>query len=702
MKKILLAAAVLSFFTFHFSPFTLHAQTWPHNPVVIEVGGQKITQDEFMKDFMSTVGERLAAKPGVSEAEKRHALDEYVELYATFRAKLKDAYTLGFDTMPNLLEELKTYRDELAAPYLIDSTTLERILHEAYERNHHSLRAAHILIMVSPDASPEDTLKAYKHIMALRDRLMAGEDFFAVSSEEVHRTQPDAPIRPNEGDLGYFTAFDMVYPFENAAYALKVGEVSMPVRTRFGYHIIKLLDKVEMFGKCDIAHIWMSSSDSLKRKIDIYDCYNRLLDGQDFSIVARQSDDRTTSNNGGLMPNATLNNLPPEYVDVAQYLNDGEFSKPFFTQYGWHIIKMVRRDTLPPYESMVPYYKQKMTRDQRGEESRKAFTHSCMKRYGIQDLTKTPAPQPKGKKRKKNEPVKMQASLQQLYDIVPVEATRNQWKYNDSMVTDIHTILTLPGKSYTTLDLARYISTHQRGGRPLKSDYFVNMKYSDFIDSVVMLFVDGRLEEDNPELAAVVDEYRRGLMIFNYNNAMVWSKALHDTVGFADYYARESSTKRMDNPDDSVYFWKSRARVVSVSVADSACLAPAKAAKLLKKALKKSKGSMEMKEILTAAVDKKCTAARPVSVAPDLVEQGRQNMLSADQWQKGVYLSPKGKGYRAVVVEEILPPMLKGQMEARGYYMNGFQNEVERKHNATLHEKYNVKINYDVVKGIRY
>lgn len=696
MKKVLMTIAAVLLLA------GAGAQTWPHNPVVMEVGGQKIAKDEFMKDFMSSVGERLAAKPGVTEAEKRQTLDEYVELYATFRAKLKDAYALGFDTMPNLIEELKTYRDELAAPYLIDSATLERILHEAYDRNHYSLRAAHILIMVSPDASPEDTLKAYKRIMGLRDRIMGGEDFFAVSSEEVHRQQPEAPTRPNEGDLGYFTAFDMVYPFENAAYALKVGEVSMPVRTRFGYHIIKLLDKVEMFGKCDLAHIWLMGQDSTMRKYEINDCYNRLVDGQDFAIVARQSDDRTTNGNGGLMPNATLNNIPPEYVDVAQHLKDGEFSKPFFTQYGWHIVKMVRRDTLPPYESMVPYYKQKMTRDQRGEESRKAFTLSSMKRYGIQDLTQTPVPQPKGKKRKKKEPVKMQASLQQLYDIVPVEATRNRWNYNDSMVTDIHPILTMPGKSYTTLDLARYISTHQRGERPLKSEYFVNMKYSDFIDSVVMVYVDSRLEKDNPELAAVVEEYRHGLMIFNYNNAMVWRKALHDTAGFADFYARESSTKRMDNPDDSVYFWKTRARVVTVNVVDSACIAPAKAAKILKKALKKNKGSLEMKDMLTEAVGKKCTAPRPVSVAPDLVEMGHQNLLSAGQWQKGVYLSPKTKGYRAVVVEEVMPPMLKGQMEARGYYMNGFQNEVERKHNDMLSKKYNVKINYDVVKQISY
>lgn len=700
MKKKLFIAVLFS--TFSLLPFTLHAQTWPHNPVVMEVGGRKITQDEFMKDYMASMGEQLRTKSNVTEAEKREALDEYVELYANFRAKLMDAYAMGFDTMQALRDELKTYRDELAAPYLIDSVELNRILHEAYERNHYSLHAAHILIPLAPDASAEDSAEVYDRIMTLRKRIMNGESFYAVASEVVRELMPDAPERPNEGELGFFTAFDMVYPFENAAYALQVGEVSMPVRTRYGYHLIKLLDKVNMIGKCDMAHIWLNCRDSVTRRSEIYDCYRRLMEGQDFAFVAQKSDDRTTRAEGGLMSNAPLNNLPPEYINVAQHLKDGEFSKPFYTQYGWHIIKLIRHDTLAPFESMVPYYKQKMSRDQRGEESRKSFTRNCRERYHVVDLTKTPVEQPKGKKRKKGAPVQMQASLQQLYDIVPVEATRNQWKYDDSLVTDIHPILTLPGKSYTTLDLARYIATHQRGGRPLKSEYFVNMKYSDFIDSVVLVYVDSQLEDEYPEFAAVVDEYRRGLMIFNYNNAMVWKKTLHDSAGFADYYARESLTKRMDNPDDSVYFWKSRARVVCIDVADSVCLAPAKASKVLQKALKKNKGSLEMKEMLTAAVDKKSTVAKPVTVTPDLVETGRQSLLAADQWGRGVYLSPKSKGYRAVVVEEILPPMLKGQMEARGYYLNGYQNEVEQQHNAYLREKYNVKINYDVVKQISY
>ena len=692
MKKVLLTIAALL--------LMIAAGAQNSDPVVMEVAGKQIKKSEFMKEFMNSVGDRLAKNPQTPEAEKRQALEEYVELFANFRAKLADAYALGFDTTEALREELNTYRAELAAPYLIDSAALERILHEAYERNHYSLHAAHILLYLPPDASAEDSAKTYNRIMELRNRIMKGEDFFAVSAEVVREQNPGAQVRQYEGDLGYFTAFDMVYPFENAAYSLQIGEVSMPVRTRFGYHIIKLLDKVEMTGKCDIAHIWLSSQDSTLRRNEIDICYRRLQDGEDFATVALRSDDRTTRDNGGLMKDAPLNHLPPEYIEVAQHMKDGEYSKPFFTQYGWHIIKLIHHDTLAPYESMVPYYKQRMSRDQRGEDSRKAFTQSCRERYKVIDLTQTPVEQPKGKKGKKKEPVKMQATLEGLYTVVPVEATRNQWKYNDTMVTDIQPILIVENRTYTTLDLARYIAKHQKAARALKSDYYVNLRYSEFIDSVVMDYADSQLEAEHPDFAAIVDEYRRGLMIFNYNNEMVWKKTLHDSAGFADFYARESLTKRLDRPDDSVYFWHQRARIVDIVVVDSACLAPAKAEKILTKALKKNKGSMEMKEMLVSAMVAKVPSM--VTVEPDLVEKGRQTLLADNQWQKGVYLSPNGKGYRAVVVEEVLPPMLKEQMAARGYYLNAYQNEVEQQHNEGLRQKYNVKINYDVVKQIRY
>lgn len=705
MKKILLAIAIVELSVFNFQ--LVHAQTWPVNdPVIMEVGGEKIRQSEFMKEFMSAVGNKLAQNPQTPQAEKRDALREYVDLFANFRAKVIDAKAMGLDTTAGLRAELKKYRAELAAPYLIDSSALESLLRQAYERNGISVSAAHILVRVAQDAEPADTMEALNHARELRKRIMDGEDFYAVAREDIMSKDPSARVRPNEGYLGYFTSFDMVYPFENAAYGMEIGEVSNPVRTRYGYHIIKLLDRVNMHGKCDIAHIWIGTRDSVIARNTINACYKRLNDGVDFAMVARQSDDRSTRDNGGLMANATLSNIPPEYIHVIDTLKTGEYSAPFHTQYGWHIVKLIRKDTLPSYEEMVPYYKQKMTRDQRSDPSRKSFAQKARVKYGVVDLTKEPvaAEQPKKKGKKvKAEPVKMQASLDELYAVVPEKVMMGKWDdYSDTLIKDIHAIVHVPDREYTTLDLLRYINAHRQASRLMKVDYYVNMRLDEFIDSVTVVYADSQLEKENPEFAAIVDEYRRGLMIFSYNDKMIWGKAIQDTVGFAEFYDRYSKTRSMTNRDDSVYFWRHRARVSTYDIADSSLLAPEKAKGLLTKALKKNKGSMDMKEMLQKAIGKKTTDQSAVRMDVDLVEMGRTKLLGEGQWQRGVYLSPNRHGYRAVVVEEVVLPMMKTQKEARGYYLNEYQNEIERQLNASLRQKYNVKINQDVVESIVY
>lgn len=699
MKKILLALAILQLSTINFH---LYAQD---NPVVIEVGGQQIRRSEFMKEFNTNVGQQLAKKPSVTAAEKRAALEEYVELYAIFRAKLLDAHERGFDTASVLQRELDRYRKELAAPYLIDSVMLRHLLAEAYERNHYSLHVAHILVSASANATPEDTLRAYNKAMELYNRVTTGgEDFHAVAADYAHEINPDARVRPNEGDLGYFSVFDMVYPFENASYALQIGEVSKPVRTRYGYHIIKLLDRVEGFyGKVTLAHIWLHSNDSASRRNDIERIYNELLQGINFASLARQSDDRTTSGSGGLLTDASLSQLPPEYIHEMVKLKDGEFSKPFFTQYGWHVIKLIRHDTLPELEDLEGFYKQRMTRDQRGDASRKTFAENSRKKYGIVDLTVTPVAKSVKGRKKNSAPAPMMASLDELINKIPDSVRFNKWVYNESLFSD-SVLITTPTDKYTTRQIAEYISNHQVRDRETKIPSFVRQRYEDFLDSISVDYADRQLEKEYPEFAQIVDEYRRGLMIFNYNDAMIWHKAIDDSIGFANFFARESLTKRLDNPDDSIYFFHPRARVTIIDVADADILAPEKAKSLIEKASKKEMGSSEMKQLLLKKASKKKDAdiSKKITVDVELVEQTRQHLLTEDQWQKGVYMAPRNNGYRLLVVEDILPRSLKGIREARGYYLNAWQNEVEQNLNNALRQKYNVRINRDVVRTLSF
>lgn len=695
MKKILLATALFSALSFF--PLTLEAQNG--NPVVMEIGGRQIRQQEFMKDFLQSVGNDLVAK-NASEAEKRKALDEYAELYANFQAKLRDAVSMGYDTSAALRDELARYRKDLAAPYLIDSAMLKSIMAEAYERNRYALHAAHILVRVAPDASPEDTLAAYNRAMELYHRVMAGENFYDLAIEEVRRLNPVAQVQPTEGELNYFTSFDMVYPFENAAYALQPGEVSLPVRTRFGYHIIKLFERSEFYGKVTLQHFW-SRNQNGGSNMDMI--YKRLEAGTPFETVALQSDDLSTADKGGYIYDATMQQLPQEYITVLSRLKEGEFSRPFLTRYGWHIVKLVKRDTLPPFEKMEPYYRQRMARDPRGSASRKSFAASARKKYGIVDMTAVPEPAKKKASKKAKQPVKMMASLDELTAHLDKSVFSGKWKAGDSLFIDRRTLVKVPGKEYNMLDLVDFVRRTQKMEQHSELGYYARQRYEEFLDSVSIVYADSQLEKEYPEFASLVEEYRRGLMIFNYNEQMVWTKAIKDSVGFADFFARESVKKSLANPDDSIYFWHTRARVVAFDVADSRCLDSEKALKVLRKAQSKNLSSADMKEALLKKVDRKnCTSQEPVSYTVEVVEKTRQSLLADDQWATGVYAVHSGKGYKMLVVQDIIAPTLKGQMEARGYYLNAWQNEVEENLCKELRKKYRVKIDHNVVDKIRY
>ena len=350
------------------------------DPVIFEINGKKIYKSEFMKEFLRSVGKDPSAAPTACTYEKRQALMEYVDLFVNYRVKLEDAYEQGFDTMPDMIKELTGYRNELAAPYLIDSVTLDQLLKEAYERNHYTLHAAHILVRMGNQPSPADTLKAYQEAMELYERIKKGEDFSAVAIEynEAHqRAERPSDSRPkkDDGDLGNFNVFEMVYPFESAAYNLEIGAVSKPVRTAYGYHLVKLIDKVPYLGKASFQHIWVAeTSDPSKAEGIINQAFEKILSGENFANVCNDySDDQSTAGQGGALTNMNVREIPPEYVRILSFMHPGDMSKPFHTHYGWHIVKLNSKDSLPSYEEMLPYYKQRMARDVRSRKPRNAL-----------------------------------------------------------------------------------------------------------------------------------------------------------------------------------------------------------------------------------------------------------------------------------------------------------------------------------------
>ncbi|HSH50175.1 MAG TPA: peptidylprolyl isomerase, partial [Bacteroidales bacterium] len=261
--------------------FCLFANAQKQNSeVLVKIDNETITKDEFLRFYEKN---KINLTTG-----KTISVDEYLELFINFKLKVIEAKNRGLDNSQNFQSEFEGYKKKLARPYLLDSEKIDELVEEAYHRMQYEVRASHILVRVNENATPEDTAFAFKKAVKIQNRILRGEPFPIVAKG----ASDDPSVKNNAGDLGYFTVFQMVYPFENAIYSMNVGEIKGPVRTRFGYHIIKLNDKKEARGEVKVAHIMLADSKNRNtenanhKKELIHQLYHRLKQGEDFAKMA--------------------------------------------------------------------------------------------------------------------------------------------------------------------------------------------------------------------------------------------------------------------------------------------------------------------------------------------------------------------------------------------------------------------------------
>ena len=353
----------------------LHVEAQDKYTAVLTVDGEPTSLEEF---------ENIFRKNNRDSAITAQALDEYMELFINFKLKVKEAKEAGLDTVKKFKTELEGYRAQLARPYLTDADKLNDLVKEAYENYKQEVRAAHILIKVDANASPTDTAKAYAKIVAIRERITKGEEFNSLAKA----VSEDPSAKENGGDLGYFTAFQMVYPFEKAAFLTKTGEVSLPIRTRYGYHLIFVNDKRPARGEMHVAHIVVKPKSETNSEANaeskIQEIYQKLVSGESTfeELAGKYSDDATSAKKGGDLPWFGTGKMVVEFEDAAfALMNNGDYSAPFKTAFGWHIVKRLEYRPLASFESMEKEIKNKVSKDSRAEQTKKSFIEKLKKEY---------------------------------------------------------------------------------------------------------------------------------------------------------------------------------------------------------------------------------------------------------------------------------------------------------------------------------
>ncbi len=349
--------------------------------ILVSIGNNPVTVDEFTRIYERN-------NSNIQDPENKKTAEEYLQLFINFKLKVLEAQKLGLDTVASFRTELAGYRNELSTPYMTNVSYNDEIVEETYRRMKKEVNASHLMITVAENASPEDTLAAWKKISGIREEITAGLDF----SEAALKYSEDPTAQTNRGELGWFTVFQMVYPFEEAAYTTPVGEVSMPVRTRFGYHLLKVHNSRDAEGEIRVAHIMKvypqnaTAEQKEKARLAADSLYNLLMNGADFSTLASQfSEDQRSAANKGEMPWFSRSRMVPEFANPAFDLkNDGDITKPVDSGFGIHIIKRLELRPVPEFSQVKRELEERIKRDSdRSTRSRDAFVTDLKKEYNF-------------------------------------------------------------------------------------------------------------------------------------------------------------------------------------------------------------------------------------------------------------------------------------------------------------------------------
>lgn len=496
------------------------------NEILMKVGGESIGKDAFVRAYQKN--------NELNKATERD-LRDYLDLYVNYRLKVQDAKTMMLDTSKAFQRELASYKNQSAQQYLVDTEVSDRLLDEAFERAKLQQRVSHILVNCKDGAAPKDTLAAYHKIMDIREKILAGMDFSEAaflysedpSARDYKNSQNGRMMHGNRGELGYFSVLEMIYPFESGAYNTPVGQVSMPVRSQYGYHLIYVWERIPAIAQVYVSQIFLKDTSAMfgnenpDIKAKIREINRRLNDGSSsFEDLAREfSEDKATKDNGGVMAPFTPNKRPGNYVAAAIHLQPGQVSDPVATSMGWHILKLDSIKYVNMNDEAKFMLKSRLSHDPRAHKSKESLIAKLKKEYNYREDGKKAAM----KFFKKNIPSTFFSSTRVNIDSL-------------NGIDDLKPMCTFATQSLSAKDFGYFFARYQ--GVQLKGTVvdFLEEVFPTFVGNNIIRYEQAHLEEKYPEYKDLVDEFHDGMLLFEINSQKVWNAAVKDSVGLANYY----------------------------------------------------------------------------------------------------------------------------------------------------------------------
>lgn len=622
--------------------------------VLMTIDGNPVYANEFERVYKKNLD--------LVQDESQKDIDGYLQLFIDYKLKIFEAKAQDLDKGEVYKSEFSKYRDQLSRNYLFEDKLTEDLAKEAYERSKEEINASHILVLVSYEAKPQDTLAAYNKIKSIREKAIKGADF-----EQLAKTNSEEPNANNSGgSLGYFSVFNMVYPFETAAYTTKVGAISDIVRTSFGYHIIKVNDRRVRAPKIMVSHIMISDKKGA-RTFDpeerINEIATMLKQGQSFESLAKEySDDKNSAVNGGKLKAFSKGELrAPEFEDAAYELkNIDEISDPIKTDFGWHIIRLDEIVPNPTFEEEKVSFEKRVKQGDRGKVVVNAVNKKIKEMYNFK---------------------KEENYLPFFNTYLSDSVLSRKWKMEPIPAAQNKSLFTIGKKAVKFSDFAKYIEERQRSTMPFKDkESLLASFYDEFETEQLKEYFRDQLEVENEEYAAILGEYRDGLLIFDVMDKNIWKEAKNDTIGLQQFYEK---TKQ-------IYRWKQRVDADIFSATSQIN------AQRVQKMLGEGKAAEEIKTELNPE------GTVNVLLTQGVFEVGEQELPQNMEVKKGVStIYPSNDSFTVVNVKEILPEGVKELEDVKGRVISSYQNELETQWMNQLHSKYKVEVNNKTLKRLK-
>ncbi|MDW8158385.1 MAG: peptidylprolyl isomerase [Bacteroidia bacterium] len=642
-----------------YAPFLFSQTPKAEEDILIEFkNGVKVNREEFEYVYQKN--------NGGPDSAKKHSIDkykEYLDLYIKFKRKVMEAESLGLDTTENFKLELNEYVTQSAQPYLIEKSVLERLIQTAYQRSKMVRKVSHLLLSLPEQPTPEDTLAAYQRILAYRDSILKGKNIKQAFEEYASRFSQEPNANQTKGYLSYFTAFDFVYPFEEAAFNTPIGKVSMPVRSKFGYHIIYVHEEKALKAPRKLAHILVRygptypAKDSASAVARIQECYQKLKNGEDFAKLAETySDDPNTNKKGG--------DLGTRYLPIAELqdkkyeMEPGQYSQPFRTSYGWHIVKVTEEAPFKPFEQSKNEFKQKVTRDGRAQVAEDVLVANLKKQYNF----------------------KIDNNILQRFK----EAVKDQYTSHsftgENLPPDLLNakIITFADQSATIIDL---LNSSQRTRRrtPLSGTAvlaLIDKDVEELAKKSLLEYEKKQLARKYPEFRRLQQEYRDGILLFSLTEQKVWRKAVEDTVGLKNFY--ENNKNKFQAGE--------RVRIKEYRSRDKQAM--------------ESLDSLFNKGATVALADTMIIKRKwPIRTSRYTFDKTSPSGAKYYSYPKGhrFALTGDGNSFNIQIIEEFLQPGIKSYEEAKSEVITQYQNYLEEQWLNELANKYPCTVNEKVL-----